>query len=93
MIGERISASEMQLGDVVEIANMGAWNTVIVQGISDEQVELHRPYMTSVDWSGSWGRGGESGQSVITYIGTEVWCESRKDEHKRFILRERKTLR
>ena len=94
MTNEKINASELQLGDTVTLWTIsGSWNTCFVIGVSDEVIELFRPYGHLSDFSCSWSRGGPNGESVIPYIGNETWKESRQCSHKRFTLINRVTLK
>lgn len=94
MIGTKISARELQLGDTVVLeSNRGGWNTCLVTGVSDEVIELFRPYGHLADFSYSWSKGGANGEQVHSDIGSETWKECRQDSHQRFTLVNRKAIR
>ena len=83
--GDRIVASQMQLADVVSLADFDSdFSTCIVKQIDKNEVTLFRPYGTTVNF--------ESTGGVICYIGIEEY-KIFNDSKTEYILRDSKYLR
>lgn len=92
-LGEKCAARDLQLGDTVQIETIRGFGTAVVSGISDEYVELFRPYVAFADFECAGTRVGTNGRTVITYTGTETWQEGRNDSHPRFTLCDRRSFK
>lgn len=93
MIGTKLSASELQLGDFVQIDALSGFGGCAVVGVSANAVRLFRPYVQLADCKTASSSNGEEWEKVIEYIGTEEWDEFRACTHKRFTLISRRELR
>lgn len=83
--GDRILASQMQLGDVVSMADYDSdFSTCIVKQIDEKEVTLFRPYGTTTDFEYTGG--------VICYIGIEEY-KVFKDSMTEYVFRDSKDLR
>ena len=62
-----VKTNQLRLGDTVEQLPLGdrPWGACIVKHITDEEVELFRPYGTTADFSYTGG--------VICYVGIETY--------------------
>jgi hypothetical protein len=93
MTSEKLSASELELGDVVSLESITGFGCCVVTAITPSYVEFFRPYACTADFSGLGHIHEERGLSVIPYIGVETWRDFRNRPGKHFILWSRKTLK
>ena len=88
-----VSAAELKLGDTVQLANFNKWGTAIVITVTENYVELWRPYGHLADFSMIGHAHDEKGSAVIPYVGIETFLEHRECDHRRFKVVSRKILK
>lgn len=71
-VAEKVAAKDLRLADEVRLDGMSAWNTAIVEKVTDEFVTFFRPYGVSADFSYTGG--------VLCYTGVEHFSVWRNDQ-------------
>jgi hypothetical protein len=81
-----LAAKDLALGHIVQIRGIESFGTAMVTGISEDLVELTRPYGHVSTMACSGKSLGPNGLKITPYLGWEVWQESRRDTFKRFTI-------
>ncbi len=81
---KNIAARDLRIGDVINIGSTDAFSDAIVKNVTDDNVELFRPYGSHHDFTTASG--------IICLVGTEKYSIPRND-HEYYVYRRPNNLR